>query len=675
MTKEEENKKSLLIKLKYRRHILRSKEIGLILLQIMGLVSCTLYVLSNFLSWSIGNFVINTKYYTFILRGEYLSSFCLVLSILLAIPRPANLRSKINELNTAIKLLIRKKKLSDWENNIINLASTYVKDIDIAYEKKISGKKDELEPHEKRMVLRKRLIVFGILGIIILTILLIGMFGCTFPQIVAIDMAIGYSMVIFESFYYQKELKKAHIYVMTDEHREIIEVNTIQEEQFKFFQKVFHMEADRYLNYCLVLGVASSILNILAILLSLLDASSNMDLKRLFAIESIDVNTEISIIFMVISIVFFILDIFLNSYFGQKIVELQAKKGMKYTIENYESLMEDWECKINSEDTFLSNVLGNRIAALIYKPFMPLNQIFSRNALDVGRGRYDYNNDSLVKNKNRIPAVCMSTVEDSFPGRVPRFKLTAFIIWLVLFCFLVWGRADIYNLIPISIVSIVLYDFIVMIFAVRTWNGMQTWISFEKELEKYIEIPLTREVKWDFLSYYLGHSIIIIILACTYIWGSERNIDLELLIGLAITLVLTSVIGYRFAKEKKLIQMPQVITTYGALILVGIGLINFLIEKNIDIFTLLVFLVIIPAFTEILASYYRRVKNSLEEIIIEIPACAICLIIVWCSNFLILYWHEDLQENYIGVLFKSLYIIFDVLVISGTVWGIKQMYD
>lgn len=470
--------------LKHRYYVLCIKEMGLIVLQTIGMVGCALFVLSNFCNWTIGDLVINTGYYRFVLNRDYLSPLCLVVSILLAIPRPANLQNEINLLRLAIKYLVRRKYTFSVENEIIKLAETCITDVDTAYQKKKEGRENELGPHEKRMYLRNKMIVFGIPSISMLTFLLIWVFGYTVPQIVAIDMAIGYAMVLLESTYYQKQLKLAKIAVMSEEHKCIIEPTFVQEQQYKFYQKVFYMEADRYSNYCLVLGVASSMLNILAILLTLLDSTANDDLKKLFAIDSIEVNAEISVIFMVISIVFFLLDILFNFYFGPKIMEAKIKGNVEYSEENYRVLEEAWDNKNNVKDTLLHNVLGDYIAEFLLKPFRPFNTIFSHNALDISRGKYDYNNDSLIEKKGKIPAVCMSTVEDSFPGRVPRFKLTAFVVWVFLFCFLVWGKADAAYLIPISLVSLILYDVIVMFFAVLTWNEKQNWLLFEKEMER-----------------------------------------------------------------------------------------------------------------------------------------------------------------------------------------------
>lgn len=674
MNSEKIKKESLIGELKHRCHILRLEELGLILLQLVGLGSCTIFIISNLFNWTIGNLIISTRYYIFTLKGEYLSPFCFVISILLAIPRPENLRNKINVLNPAIHILRTKKNFSSWENSIIEQAKAYITEVDKYHQKKKEGREHEIEPHEKRMVLRKRMIIFGIPGFIILTLFLIIVFGCTLPQIIAIDMALGYSMVIIESAYYQGELKKADVLVMTEKYKEKIIDELILQEHYLFLQKVLYMKADRYLNYCLVLGVASSVLNILAILLTLLDASSNDVLKRLFAIDAIDVNTQISMIFMGISIIFYFLDLFLNYYLGPKIVELKAKADMEYSITNYKSLQEDWNHIKSEEDILLHNELCQQIWTLLFKPFKPCNTIFSHRALDMGRGRYDYNNDSLVKNRgNKIPAVCMSTVEDSFPGRVPRFKLTAFVIWLVLFCFFVWAKADINNLIPISVISLILYNFIILFFGIRTWNGMQKWLLFEKEKSSITH--LTREVKWDFLSYFLGYSVLILFLLLFEVSYVRHYLMTTMLIALIPAILFFNIIGYRLAKKHSTINIPLAYVDYGVVVLAVIGIIHILLKKELNVQHFLFWPIVIPGFIEMIASYFKRVRKSKEKLTIKVPFCALFLLINWCSIIVLLQSHQFFNENYVITLGIWLYIVVAVLLFSGVVYGIKQVYD
>lgn len=675
MQKKEKDKKSLLGELRYRYHILLMKEMGLVFLQMVGMGCCTLYVLCNFYGWEIGDFTINTTYYTFIFRGDYLSPLCLVLSVLLVIPRPADLIYKINILRSAIKCLTRKKNISDSEENTIRVAKTFITDIDRAHQKKKEGRDNEIKPHEKRMVLRKRMIIFGIPGLVILTFILIGLLGFTFPQIIAVDMVLGYTMVLYESFYYQTQLKEAHVSVMTKYHKEIICPEMIQEQQYEFYKKIYFMEADRYSNYCLVLGVVSSILNLLAILLSLLDASDNYDLKRLFAIDSISVNTEISVIFMGASIAIFLFDLLLNFLLGPQIVELEAKQGMGYSTKNYKAIKEDWDRKINGTDTMVHNIFGEQVGEFLFKPFSPANSTFSRSALDVSRGRYDYNNDVLVEAKNKIPVDCMSTLEDAFPGRVPRFKLTAFVVWVFLFCFLVWGNADIDYLIPISIVSLIFYDIIIMFFAFRTWNEQWEWIVFEKEMEKLVGINIVREVKWDFLSYLLGNSIILVVLSGLYSLWNENQITYEISIAYIVFFTLISIIGYRYAKKRRILHIPFVFTKLGGPILMGVGIICSLLEKNIDIFKVLIFVIIVPAIIEMFNSYLGKIEKSIKKSFISIPFCVLFLMVNWLSIFIWLYYYKGLKGNCVNMLIKWFYIIFAILLICSMVWELREVCE
>lgn len=186
---------------------------------------------------------------------------------------------------------------------------------------------------------------------------------------------------------------------------------------------------------------------------------------------------------------------------------------------------------------------------------------------------------------------------------------------------------------------------------------------------------LTREVKWDFLRYYLGHSVIMLILVGINLWQIERGITYKIWIGFATVFGAISMFGYYFAKQKRIINIPSILFKFGALILVGIGGSCICTKKDFNIFKLLVFVIIIPSFIQMLASYLKRVKESFGEITIETPLCTVFLLINWVSAFLFMYWSNSLQESYINIIFEWIYTVFTIILISGMVWEIKVIYE
>lgn len=703
VSENKDEDKTLLGELNYRLFNLRVRSIGYRVLQFLVTSFCAAYVFNNSESTKKLLDIFNIGDYVFTFNGDYWSYLCLILSVALAIPWPANAREKINIIRPAIKA-IGSGGRSTWEKNIINRAKVLITDVDRAHQKKKEGRDNEIVPHERRMVMRRNLKIYGIPAFILLTIIQI-FFNWNFPYIVACDLIVGYIMVIYDSLYYQLQLKNYEVAVMTGEHRKRIKAEQDTGQHFKLLQKIYHMEADRYTNYGQVLGVASSVLNILAILLTLLDATGNDEWINFFMLNTKDVNADISSLFMCISIVFLFLDMYIQSYIGRKVVILQAQESMEYfadkeeSMENYKFLLARRNEKNFGANTLLHNIFGESIAGVILMPFRPLNTIFSRNALDIGRGRYDFNNDALVRDKyeykNRasendeykIPAECMSSVADSFPGRVPRFKFSAFVVWVVLICVLVWGREDINGIISgsnflsvnyllsISLIVFILYDMIIIFFASRTWNKLRQWILFEKTMEEQANIKLSREVKWDFFSYFLGHSIIIVLLACGYAWWNERSMQYTILLGFAVFSIIIGVVGYRLAKKARKFVVPEELYEFGAVFVLVIGILCCWSAGEWDLFKLFFMAVVIPAFIVMFSSYLRRVRAGSGAHSVEMPKCAVFLLANWVSTIILLNFSGKLQGNLLNAGFTWMYTVVVVLFVSGIAWEVKQIYD
>lgn len=381
----EKNNQNMLRQFTHRLYALKAKECLLITLQVVGMLICTVYVLTNFFHIQISDKYIIIGQYLILFKANYFSLSCFILAILLALPRPANLREQINTLKLAIRYVGHEIDLQNVDSikMVIQQADAYTTEVDSAYAKRKTGHSDQIEPHEKRMVVRKWMIILGIPGISILSAILVFMCGWNIPQIASIDLLLGYSLVMIEAYYYQFALKKANIDLMSDNYKScIVDISNLNltkkrkidilEQEFKVYQKICHMRADRYLNYCLVLHVASSATNILSIMITILDQTKSVEFQKLFALETSRVNEWVALLFMLISIIFYVIDMAFRKSIDVCIIELKADEKMQFTNANY-------------------NYLNNKV-----KEWYKKKDIFSHNVLDIGRGLYDFNNDILA---------------------------------------------------------------------------------------------------------------------------------------------------------------------------------------------------------------------------------------------------------------------------------------
>ena len=663
-----ENSKNLVM-FRHRLRMLLLCEGGLIILQLAGMMICAAFVVSNFFGWQLGTLTIATKHFTFLFNDRYLNILCFIISILLIFSRPVNLREQINVLKMAIEYLSRNNGVvvNDYEKDIIEKAKGYVTEAEIVMQKKLEGREDEIEPHERRMVLRKRMIIFGIPGISILTVILL--FGCgwNIPQMASVNLLIGYALVMLEAYYYQLQLKKANISVMSERHKKIIkksgtEQNEIKKDAeegykkqiFKFYQKIFYMRADRFSNYCLVLGVASSATNMLAILITILENTKNADFQKLFALEISYVNSLVAMIFMAVSIILYFADIFSKSRFERVILEARAFEKLNYSEENYRSLKE----KIDSK--------------------MCGKSIFSRDMLDIGRGTYDFNNDMLVgyylrREQSFIPVECMLTVRASFPGRIPRYKLTALIVWLCGFCGIVWGTAKLKYIFPLSILAITIYIFLVLLNAVHLWNYRQEWISFEKENRRM------QESKWDFLGFAtVSSSVIIILLILNDIWTTKFFIVNRSLLFGGISIICTTFVGFLLARKKVKMKKGKMNEEYRALLYFVAGAaciaVQYVAERKVTVLFVAMVL-IFSAISETAASYLQRIKRKNKREYEELPACTVVLL-GNCSTILVLLWRNKMMfQNRISFLLMWLYCMATLLLFCRMLWKIVQNWE
>lgn len=343
--------KGLLNQFRHRYVSLCILRICMIFFQILILLTCSFYVLANLMKWEIPNFFIGIGINRISFKAEYWDVICFLFSIFSFFTVPGNLKEQITNLYLAIKYLKEEKRTS-FQKEVIEQAKGVVGEVDLAFDKFLQGKKEEIEPHEKRMVLRRGLIVFGIIGISILTTVLIFKYGWNVPKVASIDLFIGYLLVIFEAYFYQIELKKAKIVLMEEEHKKNIVNKEDEREHFKLLQKISYMKADRLSNYSLVLSVASGATNVVSVLITILDTASDANFQRMFALEIDSVNAIVAAVFMAASVCFFIADIVVQLRIEPKILETNIQAKIPYSTENYDALCSQYEKEMNKSGFF-----------------------------------------------------------------------------------------------------------------------------------------------------------------------------------------------------------------------------------------------------------------------------------------------------------------------------------
>lgn len=652
----EKSNQNMLRQFTHRLYALKAKEFLLMTLQIVGITICTLYVLANFFHVQINDKYIIMGRYLILFKANHFSLLCFILAILLALPRPANLREQINTLRLAIRYLKLEKDLQNVDSNkmVIQQAIAYTTEVDSAYAKRKTGYSDQIEPHEKRMVVRKWMIVLGIPGISILSAILVFVCGWNIPQIASIDLLLGYSLVMIEAYYYQLALKKAKIDLMSDNYKScIIDISNLDltkkrkidilVQEFKLYQKICHMRADRYLNYCLVLHVASSATNILSIIITILDQTKSVEFQKLFALEASRVNEWVALLFMLISIIFYGIDFFFRGKIDLCIIELKADEKMQYTNANY-------------------NYLNNKV-----KEWYKIKDIFSHNALDIGRGLYDFNNDILVekyfgKKDVFIPASCVFTVEQAFPGKVPRYKLTAFIFWLCSFCCFVWGGRNYDYIFSISIIAVAIYDALLIVNAIRLWVLKSDWLDYEKELERHNKFNLVRDVRWDFYKKLITHSIFVFILVSLSLLYRNGNRANVILVSGAIVFTLSSFGGYLGLYKQKVIKVFGCYNSWWAIYTLALGvlfnIVCFIYDRNMpNSFCILLLVIGLPMLIEILGVYCKKIQLSNENAHCSIPICETLLIINWSITFIFVCYNDAIKLWAFTDLILLIYII------------------
>lgn len=638
-----------LYQFKHRKNTLIVANTVLIILQIIAMGICFLYVCTNFVKWNLLNS--EMKYISFLYRENFMNVLCFVLSIILFFPRPKKWTVQITALKKAIKYLEQANRL-DFQENLIEKAKSFITDVDIVYEKKKVGEKNKIEPHENRMVMRRNLIILGIIGISALTLVLIFVFKWNIPQVASVDLIIGYGLVMYEAHYYQIVLKRSGISLMSEKYKDIVKEEEDNQQLYRFCQKICHMKADRYANYCLVLQIATSVTNIIAILITIMDNAGSADFKKLFALEFSNINAIVAAFFMVISIVLFFVGIYFENKIETEIMELKEYEMVKYTEKNYDYLVE--------------NVYNKTVG----------KNIFSRKALDFGRASYDFSNDMLVgvciRQENcYVPISCMHTMRDSFPGRIPRYKLTAFIVWLCGFCSYVWGKANIGNIIPVTIFSLAVYCGLVIINAVKAWSEKQEWILFEKELQYKGLLTNNKSVKGDFLKFFLRNSIIMLFLIGISILNKtlSQNIIIISICVLAGTIVM-GIIGEMLINRQKTIIVFEISRFWNTVILVLLGLLYSIVQYAFDkitIYECIVVIIIIPIFVHMVLCYCNYLDK--KKSVTKLPAEVVFLIINWCNVFMMLFWSEHLQNRGIELVVIWLYVIYIALILGYTCYA------
>ena len=186
--------KRLLRQIEYCYFSSRILRICISIVQIFMMTICAFWVLANLFEWEITELFIGTGINRIEIKPNYWKVICFVLSMFLFLAVPSSLKEKVTTLKLA-RIYLKKEKRTTAQNDIIEQAKKYIDEVAQAFSKYCEGKTDEIEPHEKRMVLRKILIILGIVGISILTILLIFKYGWNVPQVAAVDLLIGYILV------------------------------------------------------------------------------------------------------------------------------------------------------------------------------------------------------------------------------------------------------------------------------------------------------------------------------------------------------------------------------------------------------------------------------------------------------------------------------------------------
>lgn len=661
------NDKRLLTQVKHRYYILVCIEIILIFLQAIGLLLCFAYIVSVYLGYKLPDIPVSTGAYHLSIKAEDMNVICIVISVLLIFSRPKGLKEKRITMNLAKNYLEKNEEKADYQESIIENSKSIITDVDRYYQKKKDKKsKEQILPHEKRMVMRQRMIALGIPGVSILTAVLIFGFGWNVPQTASIDLIIGYSLVIFEAWYYQILLKKEGVEMFSDLHRvmieegvkkglickklvvrrnekkmskkerfyerqkeqqnekQIAEQKAFQEEikklEYTCYQKICYMTKDRKINYCIVFGVAALAMNFLSLIITFLDSTQSIDFKELFALPISSVNNKIALFFAVFSIVFFLVDLYFQNKFEPQVLELEAIGNMQYSEKNYIFLKKEVQKMMDKK-------------------------IFSRSILDVGRGIYDFNNELIMKRIQKeknvyIPVSCMFTVEKSFPGRIPRYKLTVLIFWLCAFCAFVWGKANLKSLVPISMGAIVIYDILLIVNAILLWSRQKKWRVFEREIESYSNWNLFKSVSQDFVKLFLFHSVIISFLACIWliICGAKVYFTLLFFAGF---ISLISVLGCSMKLYAK--GFPDSknsrICVLALVCLLGIlqsALQYATMGKMNGLHHIITSLLIIPLLVSACSRYYEKISKDRKSLII--PINLIMLLLNWSCVVWMLYW-------------------------------------
>ena len=647
-----------LLQFKHRYYSLFIKELVRIMIQMLGMVICALYVFANFFEWKIQDIFIHLGNASIFIENDYFNVICLVISIFLLISRPQKAREAITELRLALGYIKNGITGSDYQKIIISKAETYISEVDMAYGKKKTGHEDDIEPHEKRMVFRKWMIIISIPAISILTTVMIFVFNLNVPQAASLDLLIGYLLVIYEAHYYQIQLKKDDIQVMTEKYKNILVKGEYKEEFYKYIQKICYMRADRLSNYCYVLGVAGAALNLISILITILETSTKKEFfQRLFALEVSKINLDIALTFTILSFLFFFVDLFVQLWIEPQIKEFKVYTIMPYSAENYLHLQN------------------------IYKNNLMYGKLFSRRTLDWARGIYDYNNDALVRKYYRgedvsVPLDCMFTVESAYPGRIPRYKLTVLILWLCSFCWFVWSGKDILCIIDITIIAFVLYDIILVINLALLWNKENKWLSYQKDIENVYTLNKPKEMKWDMLRYLFYHSIAILFMVVVSMVIGRKN-GFNGMIGGIVGIGLFGGLGYIFIKCKGVIQDNFIIKSYYSVIvsIIGvIGVVHVFIEKEsgIDAFYAALNVLIVTALIEVVSRYYRQFRKTINDYKIDFPIALIFVCVGWMLSSLFVFLKQGVTE--IGtIIVLHMYSGIIVMGIMIMIWGMLKI--
>lgn len=430
----------------YKLHRLVISERILILLELIGFIAIFLFIIKT-------NVNIDNNFHT---ENTKQGLIAFMISIIMALKNSSTIRKKKNLIKiylTSLKI----EKSDEMIRNYFNNAMQIIKPIDIHLGKQKSGEKIKL--HDRREIIRWKMKNYGITFMIVIAVLIVFILKLNLPILLAWESLIAYAIVMAEFFYYQYIINKEGINVFTYKHKNLINSYRNKEEEMKFLQKILYMHCDRYRNYETTLLVATNAINIIAIIITIITSSNNDQLIRWFGFANIAI--YIPLIFTILSIILYFIDKIFGNRWDDKINRLSGYLSLSYNNKNYRSI------KKLGLDKYTNN--------------------FSRKALEVARGTYEYNIEKINEdNSSGIYFKYVFKVQHRIINNIPRIKLLSLTSLLFWGAILVWGSMNIFNFVYVLIITLSITIITYIIMRIYTTKKYSHW---ELDLnDKFINI-------------------------------------------------------------------------------------------------------------------------------------------------------------------------------------------